>query len=105
MQEETALTQESNGKASKGWPTKIFAITLFAEDLPATKSFYQQVFGMDIEFEDEVSAVFNFGNIDQSAERVRRPGAYRPADVAPIDSGVRMQLTIPVDDVDDMCAR
>ena len=37
----------SGEKASfSPWPKTIFAITLFAEDLPATKRFYQEIFGL-----------------------------------------------------------
>ncbi len=44
------------------WPRGISAITLFVEDLEATKRFYQEVFGLPLVFEDDNSAVFNFGN-------------------------------------------
>ena len=44
------------------WPQSIFAITLFVEDLEAIRTFYQEVFGLPIEFEGDDSAVFNFGN-------------------------------------------
>ncbi|MGZ4486061.1 MAG: VOC family protein, partial [Nocardioidaceae bacterium] len=44
------------------WPKAIGAITLFVEDLEATKQFYRQVFGLPVVFEDDNSAVFNFGN-------------------------------------------
>ena len=44
------------------WLGGISAITLFTEDLGATKSFYQDVFGLPIDYEDANSAVFNFGN-------------------------------------------
>ena len=44
------------------FPSGISAITLFVEDLAATKAFYQNVFGLPIHYEDDVSAVFNFGN-------------------------------------------
>src|SRR5437867_2081173 len=44
------------------WPNGINAITLFIEDLAATKAFYRQVFGLPLTFEDDVSAVFDFGN-------------------------------------------
>ena len=44
------------------WPRGIHAITLFVEDLPAAREFYQRVFGLPIHFEDPDSTVFNFGN-------------------------------------------
>ena len=43
------------------WPGKISAITLFVEDLAAAKQFYQEVFGLPVDYEDEASAVFASG--------------------------------------------
>jgi catechol 2,3-dioxygenase-like lactoylglutathione lyase family enzyme len=87
------------------WPGKISAITLFVEDLESSKRFYEGVFGLPIVFEDDNSAVFDFGNTiinlltDTAAHEL-----IEPASVASRDSGSRLQLTIPVDDVDGMCA-
>ena len=87
------------------WPGKIGAITLFVEDLPATKRFYQEVFGLPVHFEDDVSAVFDFGgtlvNLLQATEA---PELIEPAAVAPADVGSRFQFTLNVDDVDATCA-
>ena len=87
------------------WPKPIHAITLFVEDLAAAREFYQRVFGLPIHFEDDVSAVFNFGNtlinllaVSEAAELVG------PARVAAPDAGARMQFSIEVDDVNAMCA-
>ena len=62
------------------WPGAISAITLFAEDLAATKQFYIDVFGLPVHYEDDVSAVFKFGDtlinllaVTRGA-RVDRPG-------------------------------
>jgi catechol 2,3-dioxygenase-like lactoylglutathione lyase family enzyme len=44
------------------WPKGIGAITLFGEDLEAAKRFYREVFGLPVTFEDDASAVFDFGN-------------------------------------------
>ena len=44
------------------WPGPISAITLFAEDLAATKQFYIEVFGLPVFYEDPNSAVFKFGD-------------------------------------------
>ncbi|HEX7525324.1 MAG TPA: VOC family protein, partial [Gaiellaceae bacterium] len=38
------------------------AITLFVEDLPRSKSFYEEIFGLPIVWEDESSAVFKLEN-------------------------------------------
>ncbi len=97
------MSTESN---ERRWPQKIFAITLFAEDPAATKQFYQDVFELPVEFEDDVSAVFEFGNVlINLLDAKEGPGLIGPAEVAHPRDGARMQLTIPVDDVDAMCAR
>jgi len=44
------------------WPDGIDAITLFTDDLEATRDFYTEVFGLPIFFEDDNSAVFKFGD-------------------------------------------
>ena len=86
------------------WAAGINAITLFVEDLPATKQFYLDVFELPVFFEDDVSAVFSFGgtlvNLLQASEA---PELIEPASVAPADAGSRLQLTINVDDVDAVC--
>ncbi len=86
------------------WPQSIFAITLFVEDLEAIRTFYQEVFGLPIEFEGDDSAVFNFGNTIINLLKVTEAdGLIGPAKVASPDAGSRFQLTIHVDDVDAMC--
>ena len=87
------------------WPSGISAITLFVEDLAATKQFYQAVFGLPVHYEDEASTVFNFGNTLINLLKVEEaPALIMPAPVAPPDAGSRFQFTIDVDDVDAMCA-
>ena len=86
------------------WPKGISNITLFVEDLPATKQFYQEVFGLPVHYEDEASAVFNFGNtLINLLKATEAPGLIGPAKVAGPDAGTRFQFTIDVDDVDAMC--
>jgi catechol 2,3-dioxygenase-like lactoylglutathione lyase family enzyme len=89
---------------SNAWPSGISAITLFVDDLPATKAFYSEVFGLPVHFEDDVSAVFNFGstlvNLLESSAAVE---LIEPAVVGSADAGPRLQLTITVDDVDATC--
>lgn len=87
------------------WPTGIAAITLFVDDLDATKEFYTAVFGVPMRFEDEESAAFDFGNtIVNLLKASAAPELIDPAPVAAADAGARLQLTIAVDDVDAMCA-
>jgi catechol 2,3-dioxygenase-like lactoylglutathione lyase family enzyme len=86
------------------WPGPIAAITLFVEDLEATKRFYREVFELPVVFEDDNSAVFRFGetliNLLTTSEA---PGLVEPATVATREAGVRFQFTLGVDDVDAMC--
>jgi catechol 2,3-dioxygenase-like lactoylglutathione lyase family enzyme len=96
---------ETGARPTAAWPTKIDAITLFAEDLDATKRFYQEVFGLPISFEDDASAVFDFGNTLINLLRVSEaPELVAPAPVGSADAGVRAQFTLGVDDVDATCA-
>lgn len=87
------------------WPKRIFAITVFVEDLQAAKAFYTRVFGLPIDFEDANSAVFKFGDtLINLLEISAATELIEPAKVASRESGARFVFTIPVDDVDSMCA-
>jgi catechol 2,3-dioxygenase-like lactoylglutathione lyase family enzyme len=84
----------------------IGAITLFVDDLDASKRFYSDVFELPVHFEDDSSAVFNFGNaLINLLKREAADELVAPADVAPAGSGATMQLTLEVDDVDAVAAR
>ena len=88
----------------ESWPKGISAITLFVEDLAATKQFYQEVFGLPVHYEDDDSAVFNFGNtLINLLKTTAAEELIEPAEVGPPEAGSRVQLTIDVDDVDAMC--
>jgi catechol 2,3-dioxygenase-like lactoylglutathione lyase family enzyme len=83
----------------------IGAITLFTEDLARSKSFYQEIFDKSIRFEDENSAVFQFG--DTVINVLAAPAALElvaPGTVAPGEAGIRAVMTVEVDDVDSVCA-
>jgi catechol 2,3-dioxygenase-like lactoylglutathione lyase family enzyme len=87
------------------WPREISAITLFVEDLDAAKAFYREAFGQSVAFEDDASAVFSFGNTIVNLLSTSAAGELiAPAAVGAPDAGSRLQLTIPVDDVDATCA-
>jgi catechol 2,3-dioxygenase-like lactoylglutathione lyase family enzyme len=87
------------------WPGAISAITLFVEDLDATKQFYREVFGLPVAFEDADSAVFKFKNtLINLLKTTAARGLIEPALVAGHEAGSRFQLTIEVEDVDAMCA-
>jgi elongation factor P len=87
------------------WPAGISAITLFVEDLAATKAFYEKAFGLPVHYEDDVSAVFSFGNtLINLLSATEGESLIAPAAVASPESGARVQFTITVDDVDATCA-
>jgi catechol 2,3-dioxygenase-like lactoylglutathione lyase family enzyme len=91
---------------ARSWPSGISAITAFVEDLDAAKQFYGEVFGLPVAYEDEASAVFNFGNtIINLLKTEAAHDLIAPAAVARPDAGARIQFTIAVDDVDAMCAQ
>ena len=88
------------------WPKDIFAITLFVEDLPVTKQFYLRVFGLPVDYEDDNSAVFKFGNtLINLLKTTAVKELIEPAKMAGRDAGHRFVFTIQVDDVDAMCAQ
>ena len=87
------------------WPSGIGAITLFVEDLQASKKFYGEVFGLPVMFEDDNSAVFKFENtLINLLKTTAAVELIEPAVVASRDAGARAQFTLGVDDVDAMCA-
>ena len=61
-------------------PNKIGAISLFVEDLRAARTFYQEVFGASVLFEDQNLVAFKFENLivnllqAQSAPEIIEPG-------------------------------
>ena len=89
------------------WPTAhgIRFITLFVEDLDATKAFYRDVFALPIDWEDDASAVFSFGNTSINLLKIEEAdGLVGPARVAGGEAGARAQFTLPVEDADATCA-
>ena len=97
--------KSGKGVDMSSWPGNVWAITLFVEDLETTKQFYREVFGLPLAFEDDTSAVFDFGNTIVNLLKITEaPELIEPAVVAPRESGSRLLLTIKVDDVDAACA-
>ena len=87
------------------WPGGIAAITLFVEDLDASRQFYRDVFALPLFFEDDSSAVFHFGETLVNLLRVTEaPELVAPALVAGPEAGSRHVFTLEVDDVDAKCA-
>ena len=90
----------------EAWPKAVNTVTLFVEDLAAARSFYQDVFGLAVVFEDPESVLFRIGALQVNLLAIgAAPELIGPAAVAPRDAGVRMQFTINVDDVDALADR
>ena len=88
------------------WPKSLSTITLFVEDLAATRQFYLDVFGLPVHFEDDSSAVFDFGNtLVNLLDVSQAPELVEPAPVGRPGVGSRCLLTVNVDDVDAACDR
>ena len=84
-------------------PRRIGAITLFVNDLHRARTFYLDVFGGPVTYQDESSAVFAFGDTVVNLLDVRAAGdLVEPGTV--IDGGSRFVLSIWVDDVDAVAA-
>ena len=90
---------------AREWPGPITALTLFADDLPTTRQFYLDLFGLPVVYEDASSCVFRLGetmlnllSIDSAPELVA------PGTVADAHAGARFVLTVEVDDVDAKAA-
>jgi len=88
------------------WTSGVAAVTLFCEDLEASKRFYQDVFELPVHYEDESSAVFKFGDTLVNLLTVAEaPSLIEPGEVATRESGHRFQFTLEVEDVDATCER
>lgn len=94
------------GREENPWPKNIFAITLFVEDMPAAKEFYQRVFGLPVVYGDDNSCVFQVGEtLINLLDARSAPALIEPAQVASPTAGARAVFTLHVEDVDSMCAK
>jgi lactoylglutathione lyase len=83
----------------------IEVVTLFVEDLKATRAFYEGVFGLKVVYADDVSAVVKLGGILINLLHVSEaPGLMEPVAVAGPAAGARLLLTIKVENTDAVCA-
>jgi catechol 2,3-dioxygenase-like lactoylglutathione lyase family enzyme len=80
-------------------------ITLFVDGIHRVRTFYEEVFGLEATFEDEVSAVFRIrGLMLNLLEASQAHTLVEPATVANRGTGPRFMFTIAVDDADAVCA-
>ncbi|SEH01758.1 Catechol 2,3-dioxygenase [Nonomuraea solani] len=84
---------------------EIEVVTLFVEDLAAAQEFYVGVFGLEVVYHDDESAVVRLGPMMLNLlRREQAPELVEPATVAGARSGVRALFTIRVANVDGVCA-
>jgi catechol 2,3-dioxygenase-like lactoylglutathione lyase family enzyme len=82
----------------------IEVVTLFVDDLEATKSFYLRVFAARVVFEDSESAVFKFQNLMINLLKVSSAhGLVEPLGPGGRESGPRFMPTFLVSNVDAVC--
>lgn len=82
----------------------IFALTLFTEDLAASKTFYAILLNCEPIWGDAVSCVFKTGDTMINLLQNAAVGALiAPADMA--SPGLRALYTLRVENVDKTCAR
>ena len=93
------------GAEESPWPKGLSAITLFVENLQAAEQFYRHTFGLPVVYADVNSTVFKIGetmiNLLQTTASVE---LLEPATAVSPSAGARLVFTIPVEDVDAMCA-
>lgn len=78
----------------------ISAITLFTEDLAASRAWYARAFGLPEHYADDVSVVFLFeGTMINLLQITEAAELITPAPVGGEDAGARMQFTVGVEDV------
>ena len=81
-------------------PNRISAISLFVDDVAASKTFYAELFGVTPVGEDDVSVAFKFGDtIINLLQRDSAGEIIEPGTVGTRADGSRFQLTVWLDDV------
>jgi len=97
-------TETESDTKSNSWPQNIYAVTLFTEDLEASKKFYETVFGLPSVFGDDNSAVYKIGETLINLLQISSADELvNPAKVGSPNDGARTVFTVHVDDVDAMC--
>lgn len=81
-------------------------ITLFVEDLAASKKFYLEIFDLKIVYEDPVCAVLKLENVMINLLKISEAqGLIVPAKVADSSAGQRFMFTVQVPNVDEVCRK
>ena len=96
----------ADSRTADPWAKRLFAVTLFVDDLKEAKRFYRDVFEMPVVNEDATSCAFRFPNVVISLlTRASAPELLEPAAVGEAGAPARMLLTLEVGDVDAVYER
>jgi lactoylglutathione lyase len=80
-------------------------ITLFVRDLAAARTFYTQVFGWSVVYEDDVSVVMKLQNVMINLlKRSEAQELVTPLTLPVENAGTTMMLTMRVDNANDVCS-
>jgi lactoylglutathione lyase len=92
---------------TRPWAKRFYAVTLFVDDLAASRQFYRDVFQLPIANEDATSCAFLFpGDVYINLVTLESAREFmEPAPVGPHGTPARMMLTLEVGDVDAVCER
>jgi catechol 2,3-dioxygenase-like lactoylglutathione lyase family enzyme len=83
----------------------IEVVTLFVDDVAASKAFYALVFAAEEVFGDEAGAVLQFdGAMLNLLQAAHAPELVEPVLPGAAGNGPRVMFTVKVDDVDAECA-
>ena len=83
------------------WSNGLFAITIYADDLPASRKFYGEMLQMQEIFSNHDSVVYQMGSACLNVlMKENAPELVEPLPIAPSSAGSRSLLTVTVDDVD-----
>jgi lactoylglutathione lyase len=83
---------------------EVEVVTLFVEDLAKSTSFYTDIFGLDIAYQDSNCAILKIGGLMINVLKISEAQKLvDPATVAGAGLGSRLLFTIKVQDVNGVC--
>ena len=83
------------------WSNGLFAVTIYADDLSASRRFYGDLLQMQEIFANHDSVVYQMGSACLNVlMKENAPELVEPLPIAPSSAGSRSLLTVTVDDVD-----
>jgi catechol 2,3-dioxygenase-like lactoylglutathione lyase family enzyme len=96
------MEQAESPETAKSWAKRVFAVTLFTDDLSESTRFYRDVLEMPVLNEDATSCAFRFpgGMVINLVTVAATYELIEPAPVGGPDTPARMMLTLEVGDVD-----